>query len=290
MFTFGFYNSKNGDRKYNAAHLGKIFDGVIQDGVFGTIHATDKNPFQIDPTATYPTLSLMARINKGKAWLAHTWNYLDSATNLTFSDVNAQYKRTDTVCIEVNNSYTAEGFYPRTNGLVIVQGSPVAASAADAPPLLTEWQKKNTSGEVILWRFPIANVTIYGTETVSGNVTYHAHTIESVNIKTLISPDGAEEANKYATWTPLVTGATMDASDYVPSTADFQAVFDSLIDRDTAAFNEWFDELHALEVEDPTAQAAITALNTKIDNKILYGTGEPPATLDTGVVYFQIEE
>ena len=31
-------------------------------------------------------------------------------------------------------------------------------------------------------------------------------------------------------------------------------------------------------------------LNTKIDNKILYGTGEPPATLDAGVVYFQIEE
>ena len=290
MFTFGFYNSKSGDRKYNASHMGKIFDGVIQDGVFGTIHAADKNPFQLDPTATWPTTSLMARINKGKAWLGHTWNYLDSAANLTFSDVNAQYKRTDTVCIEINNSYTAEGFNPRTNSIVIVQGTPVSASLDDVPPIISDYQLKNGSGDIIIWRFPIAYVTIYGTQTTSGGTTYHPHTIEAANIKTRINPNNAVEADKYATWTPLVTGATMDVTDYIPSMADFEAAFSAMISNDTAAFNEWFDDLHALEVEDPTAQAAITQLNTKINNKILYGTGDPPVSLDSGVVYFQIEE
>ncbi len=32
--TFGFYNSVNGDRKYDAIQMSSIFDGIIRDGVF----------------------------------------------------------------------------------------------------------------------------------------------------------------------------------------------------------------------------------------------------------------
>ena len=35
--TCGFYNSLNGDRKYNAIQMGRIFDGLIGDGVFATV-------------------------------------------------------------------------------------------------------------------------------------------------------------------------------------------------------------------------------------------------------------
>ena len=35
--TYGFYNSSNGDRKYNAEQFGSIFDGIILDGVFELI-------------------------------------------------------------------------------------------------------------------------------------------------------------------------------------------------------------------------------------------------------------
>ena len=101
MFSFGFYNSKNDDRLYNASHLGKIFDGVIQPGIFGTIKANGKEPFQLEPTETP---SLTVKINPGKAWLDHTWNILDTAAEITFADVNANRKRTDALCIQVHNS------------------------------------------------------------------------------------------------------------------------------------------------------------------------------------------
>ena len=31
--TFGFYNSKEGDRRYDAIQMSSIFDGIIQDGI-----------------------------------------------------------------------------------------------------------------------------------------------------------------------------------------------------------------------------------------------------------------
>ena len=31
--TYGFYNSKNGDRKYDAVAMSRMFDGIIRDGV-----------------------------------------------------------------------------------------------------------------------------------------------------------------------------------------------------------------------------------------------------------------
>ena len=30
----GFFNSVNGDRRYNAEDIGRMFDGIIRDGVF----------------------------------------------------------------------------------------------------------------------------------------------------------------------------------------------------------------------------------------------------------------
>ena len=36
-FTYGFFNSLNGDRKYTAEQLSSIFDGLITDGVFDSI-------------------------------------------------------------------------------------------------------------------------------------------------------------------------------------------------------------------------------------------------------------
>lgn len=38
-FTYGFFNSLNGDRKYTAEQLSSIFDGLITDGVFDSIGA-----------------------------------------------------------------------------------------------------------------------------------------------------------------------------------------------------------------------------------------------------------
>lgn len=288
MFSFGFYNSKN-DRKYNATHFGKIFDGIIQDGVFGAAPTPLNGMFNVVPMET-PNLQVI--INPGKAWLMHTWNILDARATITFNPVNtANQKRTDAIVLEVNSNYTGlEGSEPRTNRIKIVEGANVGISAADVPPALTQiWNTNQTERRI--WQYPIAYVTVYGGNYDGGTTDqqFVANTIKAANIKNRINVVGETDENKYITWLPLVTGATMntDLGNYLP---DWEGLFDQFMTTSQAEFNTWFDGLHNTVVIDPTAQAALTQLNTKIDQKILYGTGEPPETLAAGQVYFQIEE
>ena len=79
----------------------------------------------------------------------------------------------------------------------------------------------------------------------------------------------------------------LDLGEYYP---DWNNLFDQFLLSSQAEFNTWFDDLHNTVVIDPSAQAALTRLNNKIDTKILYGTTEPPSTLDVGQVYFMIED
>ena len=39
-FSYGFYNSLNGDRKYDSEDLSRMFDGIIYDGVIGAVGDT----------------------------------------------------------------------------------------------------------------------------------------------------------------------------------------------------------------------------------------------------------
>lgn len=35
--TYGFYNSRNHDRRYDAIQMSSIFDGIIRDGIYMSI-------------------------------------------------------------------------------------------------------------------------------------------------------------------------------------------------------------------------------------------------------------
>ena len=65
----GFFNSLNGDRKYNAAQMSAIFDGLIIDGVFASIGTA----FAVKAAG-----GLTVNVGIGKAWFDHTWTVNDS--------------------------------------------------------------------------------------------------------------------------------------------------------------------------------------------------------------------
>lgn len=69
MLTFGFYNSKGGDRKYDAEQLGAMFNGLITDGVF----AHYKNALKVIPGDGNRELV----ISSGRAWFNGTWTEVD---------------------------------------------------------------------------------------------------------------------------------------------------------------------------------------------------------------------
>lgn len=86
MLTYGFYNSVNKDRRYDAEQIGALFDGLITDGVF----ANYKSSLNVTPGTGFRELV----INPGKAWFNGTWTTVDDNCHhihLLGSAVDATY-------------------------------------------------------------------------------------------------------------------------------------------------------------------------------------------------------
>ena len=117
--TYGFYDSLNGDRKYNARQLASIFDGVISDGVF----ATYGGHFLVSAVS-----GMSIKVASGRAWLNHTWTLNDVDYPLTVDTAEVVTNRIDTVIIEVDESQDK-----RQNQIKILKGSD--ADTPSAPTL-----------------------------------------------------------------------------------------------------------------------------------------------------------
>lgn len=111
-FTCGFFNSQNGDRKYNAEQMASIFDGLIKDGVYDTIG---------EIFAVTPGTGMQVLVGSGRAWFDHTWNNNDAPYPLAITAADVSLPRYDAVVLETNHSDTV-----RTNRLRVVTGTPAS--------------------------------------------------------------------------------------------------------------------------------------------------------------------
>lgn len=128
-FKYGFYNSVDHDRVYDATDMSSIFDGIIKDGVFASIgHGM--------LVSAGPGLGVT--VGTGKAWFDHTWNWLTAELPLSVDAADAAYNRIDAVVIEVNAT-------SRTNTIKVITGTP--SSSAAKPELLP-------------YQYPLAYVTV----------------------------------------------------------------------------------------------------------------------------------
>lgn len=116
----GFFNSLNGDRKYNAAQMSDIFDGLIIDGVFASIGTS----FAVKAAGGLPV-----NVGIGKAWFDHTWTVNDSILPMTAPEAEVLLDRIDAVVLEVNGTESV-----RENTIKFVKGNP---SSAPSRPTLT---------------------------------------------------------------------------------------------------------------------------------------------------------
>lgn len=116
----GFFNSLNGDRKYNAAQMSAIFDGLIIDGVFASIGTA----FAVKAAG-----GLTVNVGVGKAWFDHTWTVNDSILPMTAPEAEVLLDRIDAVVLEVNGMESV-----RENTIKFVKGNP---SSAPMRPTLT---------------------------------------------------------------------------------------------------------------------------------------------------------
>lgn len=108
--TSGFFNSLNGDRRYNAEQLSAIFDGVINDGVFASVGVAFTVNADSGNTIT---------VGVGRGWFNSTWIYNDGLLPITLDISETLLDRYDAVVIEINRTESV-----RSGSIKIVKGTP----------------------------------------------------------------------------------------------------------------------------------------------------------------------
>jgi hypothetical protein len=111
--TYGFYNSSNGDRKYNALQFSRLFEGIIRDGVFSTVGGS---------LMVVAASNLTVNISPGRAWFNNTWTNNDALLPLTLDPAEAILNRYDAIVLEVAPD-------ERENRFKIVKGTPATTPA-----------------------------------------------------------------------------------------------------------------------------------------------------------------
>lgn len=110
--TYGFYNSLNKDRVYNAEQMSAIFDGVITDGVFGAIGG------KLMPVAG---TGMQVIVKTGKCWFNSTWTLNDAQLPLDIETADVSLTRIDAIVVEINAAVGT-----RANSIKVIKGTPFA--------------------------------------------------------------------------------------------------------------------------------------------------------------------
>lgn len=153
--TYGFYNSLDGDRVYDAEDVGSMFAGVFDDGVFRYV---------ADKLETVATTGMVINVKTGKCWFDNTWTLNDAVLPLTVGTSNPTNPRIDAVVVEMDSNVGV-----RANTIKIIAGTP---AASPVPPTMIH------AGGINQYSLAHILVPAGATEIVSGNITNKVGTSE----------------------------------------------------------------------------------------------------------------
>lgn len=110
--TCGFFNSVTGDRVYDSTDFSRIFDGVIEDGIFASIG---------DSFLVTPQTGMNVNVGTGRAWFNGTWTYNDAPIVKAIAASDPVLSRIDVVYLEVNTDNAT-----RFNKVDVLTGTPAS--------------------------------------------------------------------------------------------------------------------------------------------------------------------
>lgn len=220
-FRSGFFNSKNHDKQYYASDISKLFNSLINPGVFGNVG----NKF-----IARPGEGMQVIVPSGMAWFNSTWTLNDSdvVINIDEAPYVANYSRIDGIFLQI---FPVDDSGTRDNGAYYMKGTETSATPSKPVPTATD-------GELYI---PICYITV-----ANGTTSITAAMIENCV--------GVTET------TPFITGIleTVDATELLTQweaqwndwlnseKTDFEAW---TTDRRTS-FDEWFETIKGILDED----------------------------------------
>ena len=133
--TYGFYNSKNQDRRYDAIQMSSIFDGIIRDGILQHVGTA---------MMVNASTGMMVNVGIGRAWFNHTWTLNDALLPLTVPQSEVILNRIDAVVLEVDSRESV-----RANAIKIIKGTP--ATNPVKPTMISTNDR---------WQYPLAYIRV----------------------------------------------------------------------------------------------------------------------------------
>ena len=252
--TYGFYNSDNGDRVYDAVQMSQLFDGLIRDGVFASIG-----------TAFAPVAAggLQVNIGIGRAWLNHTWTYNDSIYPIFLDESETLQDRIDAIVIEVNAADPV-----RANSIKVIKGTP-ASTLPQKPTLIN-------SGDV--HQYPICYI----------KRSYGSSEIRQSDITTTVGTDELPFVTGILQLVSLDTllGQWQDELDIFTESEKerIAEILDAWQEEEHGNFNEWFEEIKTILSGDVAGELLVQISNlsdeiTELDEKKENKSGQTSATM-----------
>lgn len=220
--SYGFYNSVNGDRKYNAEEFGSIFDGVIRDGIYMSIG----DRFAVKVAATGDAIT----VGTGRAWFNKTWTLNDSILTIPVLASDVLFDRLDIVVLEIDTSNAV-----RANSIKIVQG---VAATQPQEPVLTNTNEVHQYPLAVLSRK--SNINTIEQADISNRVgsdktPFVTSILESVSVEELL----AQWESQWDVW-------------FTTKTTNYQNEVNAWRNQKEVDFNGWFATLQA-ELDSNTA-------------------------------------
>lgn len=108
--TYGFYNSVNGDRKYNSDDISSMFEGIIQEGVLASVG---------DAFMVTPSTGTTVNVGTGRAWFNNKWTLNDAALPVILDSADSLLPRYDEIVLEINMNTSV-----RANSIKALKGTP----------------------------------------------------------------------------------------------------------------------------------------------------------------------
>ena len=108
--TYGFYNSVNGDRKYNSNDISSMFEGIIQEGVLASVG---------DAFMVTPSTGTTVNVGTGRAWFNNKWTLNDAALPVILDAADSLLPRYDEIVLEINMNTSV-----RANSIKVLKGTP----------------------------------------------------------------------------------------------------------------------------------------------------------------------
>lgn len=120
--TYGFFDSQNGDRKYNAKQLGEYFNGLISNGVYYNIGQGLKVSLNNKNISTDKSITVKVNVASGRAYINGHWLYNDGNVVLILDSVASGKARTDAIVVRLSEEL-------REIDIIVKKGSEYSGAA-----------------------------------------------------------------------------------------------------------------------------------------------------------------